>query len=125
MTIVVNDWIVVKSDEKSPDPFWVAKVVLFTATTMKVRWYTGCGKDIEHYVYQPSVHNMDDDPSKAVVPHFGILAYKGDDAVCILDAGRSIMTNRKALKVATLKKIEGDDRVEFKMAPRSNKRSQK
>jgi hypothetical protein len=121
----LNDWVVVKSDETSKDPFWVGKVHSFTEQTMKVRWYSGCGKDIEHYVYMPAVHNQDDDADKPAVPHYGVLCYKGPDAVCILDSGRTIMTTRKTLKAMVLKKIEEDDRVKFSRQPRSLKRSNK
>ena len=121
----LNEWIVVKSDETAKDPFWVAKVLSFTDKTMKVRWFTGCGKDIEHYVYQPAVHNQDDQPSKPLVPHYGMLEYTGPEAVCILDSGRDIMTKSKTLKVQTLKKIEEDDRVKFLRQPRLNKKARK
>ena len=125
VTLRLNDWVVVKSDETAKDPFWVAKVQSFTDKAMKVRWYGGCGVNVEHYAYHPSVHNEDDQPSKPLVPHYGILDYTGPDAVCILDSGRDILTKSKTLKVQSLKKIEEDDRVEFARQPRSTKKVRK
>ena len=121
----LNEWIVVKSDETAKDPFWVAKVQSFTDKAMKVRWFTGCGTDIEHYQYQPAVHNQDDEPSKPLVPHYDILDYTGPEAVCILDSGRDSMTKSRALKVLTLKKIEEDDRVKFARKPRTTRKVRK
>ena len=125
VVVRLNDWIVVKSDDTATEPFWVAKVMSFTHNTMKVRWFTGCGVDVEDYVYLPSVHNQDDQPSKQLVPHYGVLDYTGPEAVCILDSGREIMTKNRKLKVLTLKKIEEDERVEFTRRPRSLKKSKK
>ena len=125
VTLRIHDWMVVKSDEKAKEPFWLAKVQSFTEKTMKVRWYTGCGTDIEHYAYHPAVHNQDDDPSKDLVPHYGVLDHTGPDAVCILDSGKDLLTKAKTLKVMILKKIEEDDRVKFARKPRSTKKSKK
>ena len=86
----------------------------FTATTIKLRWYTGSGVDIEHFIYAPSPP-----PSNAEIPRIGA------DAVCILASGFDIMTKKKTLKAMYLKKIADDDRVEFNLMPRNGKKKKK
>ena len=116
--LYLNQWIVVKADHTSNDkvkvPFWVGKVLGFTATTIKLRWYSGSGLDLEHFTYTPAPP-----PSVAEIHRIG------SDAVCILDSGFDIMTKKKTLKASCLKKIADDDRVEFKLKARTGKKSKR
>ena len=71
ITVSLHDFLVVKSDDELHTPFWLCKVMEFTETTIKVRWYTGSGESVQHYTYYPAVHCQDDDPSKLLVNHMG------------------------------------------------------
>lgn len=115
--LYLNQWIVVKADQNTNDkvkvPFWVGKVLAFTATGIKLRWYSGSGVDLERFIYTPA-------PLPAAVVEIQRI---GPDAVCILDSGFDIMTKKKTLKALCLKRIADDDRVEFTLKARNCKKS--